>query len=78
MQAPDPLQESVPSQSPPFEVPTQEVVLGWNPLSLHTPARQVSWFVQEVPASPQKVPSAFGAPVEQMPVDVLHVPTSWH
>jgi len=36
-QVPDPLQESVPSQSPPFEVPTQAVVDGWNPSAGHAP-----------------------------------------
>ena len=30
-QFPAPSQESVPSQAPPFEVPVQDVVLGWKP-----------------------------------------------
>ena len=37
MQAPDPLQESVPSQAPPVEVPTQEVVEDWKPSAGHAP-----------------------------------------
>ena len=41
MQAPDPLQESVPSQAPPFEVPTQEVVEDWKPSVGHTPDNPV-------------------------------------
>jgi hypothetical protein len=36
-QAPDPSHESVPSQAPPFEVPTHAVVEGWNPLAGHAP-----------------------------------------
>ena len=30
---PEPLQESVPSQGPPFEVPVQAVVAGWKPFA---------------------------------------------
>jgi hypothetical protein len=36
-QLPAPSQESVPSQTPPFEVPTQEVVLAWKPSAGHAP-----------------------------------------
>jgi hypothetical protein len=36
-QLPAPSQESVPSQAPLFEVPTQAVVEGWNPLAGHAP-----------------------------------------
>jgi hypothetical protein len=35
-QAPDPSQESVPSQSPPLDVPTQAVVNGWKPSTGHS------------------------------------------
>jgi hypothetical protein len=37
MQAPDPLQESVPSHAPPFEVPTQVVVEAWKPSAGQAP-----------------------------------------
>ena len=36
-QLPVPLQESVPSQAPPFEVPTQDVVADWKPFAGQAP-----------------------------------------
>jgi hypothetical protein len=36
-QTPAPLQESVPSQAPPFDVPVQAVVEGWKPSAGHAP-----------------------------------------
>jgi hypothetical protein len=56
-QDPEPLQVSGSSQAL-LAVPPQEVPAGLKPLSLQAPARQVSWFVHCVPASPQFVPSA--------------------
>src|SRR5262249_55968268 len=56
-QDPAPLQVSALSQAPDVPSP-QAVPEGLNPLSWQAPARQVSWFVHSVPASPQFVPSA--------------------
>ena len=36
-QTPEPSQESVPSQAPPFDAPTQEVVADWKPSAGHAP-----------------------------------------
>ena len=36
-QVPEPLQESVPSQTPPFELPTHDVVAGWKPFAGQAP-----------------------------------------
>ena len=40
-QVPDPLQESVPSQAPPLDVPTQEVVAASKPSAGHSPDKPV-------------------------------------
>ena len=40
-QLPEPSQESVPSQGPPFEVPTQVVVLAWKPSGGQAPDEPV-------------------------------------
>ena len=40
-QVPEPLQESVPSQTPPFDVPTQAVVKGWKLSAGHAPEEPV-------------------------------------
>ena len=40
-QAPDPLQESVPSHAPPFEVPTHVVVEAWKPFAGQAPEEPV-------------------------------------
>ena len=56
-QVPDPLQVSAASDWALDELP-QVVPEALNPLSWHAPARQVSWLVHAVPASPQLVPSA--------------------
>ena len=40
-QLPEPLQESLPSQAPPFEVPTQAVVTGWKPFAGQAPDEPV-------------------------------------
>jgi hypothetical protein len=40
-QPPDPSQESVPSQSPPLDVPTQAVVAGWKPSTGQAPDEPV-------------------------------------
>ena len=43
---------------------------------MQAPAWHVSVLVQALPSS-QDVPFAFGG-FEQTPVDVLHVPATWH
>jgi hypothetical protein len=55
--APAPSQASAWSQSESAGLP-QAVPADWKPLSWQSPPRQVSWFVQVVPASPQSAPSA--------------------
>ena len=54
-QAPDPSQLSGLSQDEAEELP-QAVPEDLKPLSTHTPAAQVSWFTQALPASPQNEP----------------------
>src|SRR5690606_27308973 len=53
-QAPEPLQAS-PTVQPLSS--SQVVPWGWKPASAQTPPTQVSWLVQAVPVSPQRVPS---------------------